>query len=355
MSQNIVQPSILRHYKGTLKVQGKIPFNQFYYQGGDSDADTIHVVVESMEFKANDQEKPNEVFDTFKGATIRGNKVVKRGNKITVRLQGVDAPELHLELMHKRGEKFPSEQEKKWKALTSDKRYRQHWGARAVKELEDFLKPYVQSGDIDTYVLTNVDYPNDVFDMYGRFIGDIFIAKDDININQWLVEQGWAFQTFYESMNEQEIYKIDAKGMLAKKNLKGIWSIGNGYSDKLVNFDFDLYIPRNKKGVHRVKSNTDKGKINLPKIFRRQVDYKVRTKSGVIDESFVGYLKTRDDKCCLAKDVLGDSGDKATIRRLYEFIDEKGNIKFQPNELIFIEDSSERLKDSTGKPIQDWS
>ena len=287
MVQSIIESTILKQYKRTLKVKGKIPYEKFYYQGGDSDADTVHVVVESMEFRRDDEELWFDVLDVFRDAKIRGENVIKKGNVINVRLQGVDAPELHVEIVHKKDEKFPPEQEKKWKELTSGKRYRQHWGARAVKELEGFLKPYVLAGNIDTYVLTKVDHPNDVFDTYGRFIGEIFIAKDDTNINHWLVENGWAFPTFYESMNEQEISSIDTRSQTAKKDSKGIWSQDKGYSDTLVDFNFTLYIPPNGKKVTRINSNTDKGLLNLPKIFRRQADYKIRTAVGVLDESFV--------------------------------------------------------------------
>lgn len=39
-----------------------------------------------------------------------------------------------------------------------------------------------------------MDAPNDVFDTYGRLIGDIIVVKGgkDTNVNQWLVEQNCA-------------------------------------------------------------------------------------------------------------------------------------------------------------------
>jgi hypothetical protein len=40
-------------HKGLLQVYGTIPFQQFYYQGGESDADTIKQLVESMRFNHN--------------------------------------------------------------------------------------------------------------------------------------------------------------------------------------------------------------------------------------------------------------------------------------------------------------
>jgi hypothetical protein len=52
-----------------------------------------------------------------------------------------------------------------------------------------------------------VDHPNDVFDTYGRFIGDIQVRRGGSgqNINVWLAEQGWAFPALYSTMSAREI------------------------------------------------------------------------------------------------------------------------------------------------------
>lgn len=83
-------------HKGLLQVYGTIPFQQFYYQGGEPDADTIKLLVESMRFNHKWNSAWHDVSHTFDDAKIRGKKVMKI-NKITIRLQGVDAPELHYE------------------------------------------------------------------------------------------------------------------------------------------------------------------------------------------------------------------------------------------------------------------
>ena len=66
-------------------------------------------------------------------------------------------------------------------------------------------------------------------------------------------------------------------------------------------------------------------------------------------------MKSRVDKCYIAADVLEGTRNNAKLRRLDEFIDDQGNINFQPDGLIFREDTSQQLKDSTSKPIQDWN
>jgi len=56
---------------------------------------------------------------------------------------------------------------------------------------------------------------SNLFDKYGRAICDIVIAEDDTNINQWLVEKGWAFPYFYNSMSESEIKVLKERGAQA--------------------------------------------------------------------------------------------------------------------------------------------
>ena len=45
-------------------------------------------------------------------------------------------------------------------------------------------------------VVTGVSKPNDVFDTYGRFIGDIIVTGKngkDVDLNLWMAQKGWAF------------------------------------------------------------------------------------------------------------------------------------------------------------------
>ena len=77
---------------------------------------------------------------------------------IKIRLQGIDAPELHYRIDQKKQE------------------VRQNWGKRATLELRNFLKARASGTTIDCHVETLVKLPNDVFDMFGRFVGDIMIA-----------------------------------------------------------------------------------------------------------------------------------------------------------------------------------
>jgi endonuclease YncB( thermonuclease family) len=74
-------------------------------------------------------------------------------------------------------------------------------------------------------VFTHVDAPNEVFDTYGRLVGDIevTVGGHKVDVNHWLVEQGFAYPTFYSSMNADEIkaFLALAKTARTKKRRSG--------------------------------------------------------------------------------------------------------------------------------------
>jgi endonuclease YncB( thermonuclease family) len=342
--------------EGMVEIHGPLNFDQFYYQNADSDADTVKIEVkaDSVRYRPNEDALWKENLRVFDDAYVKDTKVVRKRNRtITVRLQGIDAPELHYEAQRRGLKKLSQKQRRLW----MNYRFRQNWGAKAVYELEQFLKSYVKSGVIQhAYVFSRVDSPNDVFDIYGRFVGDIVISRDDsgtdsTNINEWLVGHGWAFPAFYDSMTQQEIETLDKAGKEAKNKSKGIWA---SLSNTLVTFDPKLRTPRGKN-TSRIDHVTDRGGLNIPKIFRRQVDYEVRKKAKVASaQSLSAYIKTKKKDTCYVSEEFFDNGTKAKVRHISEFINTDGNIKFEPNELIFREDASAVLKDSSGKKITKW-
>src|SRR5918996_5810218 len=90
-----------REFKGMVEIAGSIGLDQFYYRNGRSDADTINLTIESVRFKPSDSANwIDDVKVFFDGAYLRKEKdkpkpVVDNNNKITIRLQGIDATELH--------------------------------------------------------------------------------------------------------------------------------------------------------------------------------------------------------------------------------------------------------------------
>ena len=95
--------------------------------------------------------------------------------------------------------------------------YRQFLGATSSKALHDFLAGTGEA-TLACRVFTHVDAPNEVFDTYGRMVGDIevTVAGKLVDINHWLVEQGFAYPTFYSSMNDDEIKAFLALARLGR-------------------------------------------------------------------------------------------------------------------------------------------
>ncbi|WP_440642561.1 hypothetical protein ACSHT2_16995 [Bradyrhizobium sp. PUT101] len=84
---------------GLPEVEGAIDVGRFC-PAGRSDADTAKVLVtvapDAIRFRENDT-APFQPTDVFEGAKVKGRTStppIKNG-KLTVRLQGIDAPELH--------------------------------------------------------------------------------------------------------------------------------------------------------------------------------------------------------------------------------------------------------------------
>jgi endonuclease YncB( thermonuclease family) len=339
-------------YKGTVEIHGSVDLKQFYYKGGKSDADTVKITIpmDSTRFRTDAGSSWKENLQAlFNGAYVRSKDkpVVDNKNRISIRLQGIDAPELHYRATKStKPHELTEDQNRLW--MTNE--FRQHWGARCAFELANYFSKYDDgSGVINAYVFSRVDSPSDLFDVYGRLVGDIVIGEDNQNVNHWLAENGWAFPAFYNSMTGDEINTINKKSKEALDTSQGIW---NDYSNMLITFDPDLDLPSKKEG--EIDKNTDNGGVNFPKIFRRQVPYEVSKKAGVINlPSLQDYLKTqKEDRCYIAKELL-TNGEKAQSHKIAEFVDEDGKISFDPDGLIFTEKES-GLKDSNGSEIDHW-
>ncbi|MET3909122.1 endonuclease YncB(thermonuclease family) [Bradyrhizobium sp. S3.3.6] len=339
---------------GLLEVEGTIEISQFWPEGR-SDADTTKVVVnvapDAIRFRKNDSSPfhPTHVFDNAKVKGRTATAPIKNG-KLTIRLQGIDAPELH----YQPSPLSPAEK----KGLTDAKRkayhevthpYRQFLGATSSKALHDFLSNTGEA-TLACRVFTHVDAPNEVFDTYGRLVGDIevTVANKAVDINHWLVEQGFAYPTFYSSMNDDEIRAFLALTKIARTKKLPVWK---ALAKTIPAFDFDLREP--KKNETDVLA-TDKGPVILPKLYRRQTNWAARKKATVTSQNFQKFLAEgsggKPDTCYAIDDFLANGVHSATPRNFADFVEGGTKIKFQPDGLVFGEAPS-TLVGADGKVI----
>ena len=191
-------------FKGLLEVSGTIDLNQFW-PIGESDADTVKVLLsgpEAFTFRSDPDSEPR-VTHAFDGAVIKGktNTPAIKAEHVTIRLQGIDAPELHYRPTAPTINKIKPTPEQRAAFNKVNKNFRQKFGETAPVELKNHLGKAGHS-PLRCVIRTAVDHPRDVFDTFGRLIGDVIITENgkELNTNLWLCERGWAFPTFYASM-----------------------------------------------------------------------------------------------------------------------------------------------------------
>lgn len=97
--------------------------------------------------------------------------MIDKKGRITVRLQGIDAPELHYGPAPL-GKKAAVTDEMRAALKAVNHKYRQHHGQSAAKALLDMLSS-AGPGPLPCAFATAVDHPNDVCEKYGRMVGDV--------------------------------------------------------------------------------------------------------------------------------------------------------------------------------------
>ena len=358
---------------GTLKINGTLDLKQYWPNGG-SDADTSKLIInvdskKSFSFKKDSGSgfKPTSV---FAGATVTGKskspkKVISTKNTVTVRLQGIDAPELHYNLIgytpalpKNFGRKLTQAERDKLKLV--NKKYRQIFGETATVNLLNLLRSNFTHDIINCTVKSIVNTPNEVCDTYGRIVGDIYVSikGKEINLNHWLLENGWAFPSIYNSMLPHEIKDVVALGKRGKA-LKRNDIYTEFEPQKIGAFNFNL-IYREPKSTPAI--NAEKGKVMLPKLYRRHCAYSIFTKAGVNIGNFADYLKNKGDKgFYLLNDFLNNVNHNPKDFKLLKkgfakfFVDSVKNNSFQADasNMIIIEDPS-TLIDAKGTKNPPW-
>ena len=334
-------------FKGLLEVSGTIDLNQFW-PIGESDADTVKVLLsgpDAFTFRS-DSDSESRVTHAFEGAVVKGKTstpAIKAGH-VTIRLQGIDAPELHYRPIAPVINKIRPTPEQRSAFNKVNKNFRQKFGETATAELKNHLGKAGNS-PLHCVIRTAVDHPKDVFDTFGRLIGDVIITESgkEFNANLWLCEHGWAFPTFYSSMSREEIERLTALSEKAHKSHAGIWRF---VSADLTEFDSSLVF--RDHGIPDAAA--DAGHVILPKLFRRRSTFSGALAAKMVSGNFKNYLQTEPDPCFETHDFLAAGRTKAKKRHLDEFVSEGGKFTIAAKDLVFAELPS-RVVGADGKPV----
>jgi endonuclease YncB( thermonuclease family) len=344
---------------GTLQIKGTIDLKQFWpISSSDADTTKIKLFVHANSFlyrpAGSSNFKTTSVFDDAiakgqgSGPVINTSK--KYGTKtITVRLQGVDAPELHYRAAALKSSSGVSNKiRKKYNDLNKERR--QHFAESATVALTKHLTKFATDGIVQAVFESAVEHPFEVIDTYGRFIGSIMVAGTN-EVNLWLVENGWCSPSFYSSMSAEEINPFLSAWEKGKK-------IQNRTSQSLTKnagFFNENMLYRKHGTVPDFAIGDDKGKTIMPKIFRRQVSWQLSLMAGVTaaGTSFSDFLKKSPDELLLLNDFIANDVNSAKTRFLHEMIDQQNNILKAPEAFVFKEKRS-TLVNTAGNKITDW-
>jgi endonuclease YncB( thermonuclease family) len=338
----------------TLKITGKIAISQFWPEGkSDADTTNLKMKVDGFQFKTNGPFKPTAAYINTE-ISVQGKKksiISYEGQArqhINVRLQGIDAPELHYRIY------APSEIGKYksnavFKELNKHE-YRQFMSENATVALGNHLKPFADvNGEVACYFISeNLNEPKDVLDVYGRFVGDIVISQNNqnININQWLLQENWVLPAYYNSMLPNEITTLETiyQQSIVKQR------ISKQYTNKINAASFDFNLRFREPNINPVvNSQADTGKVIFPKMFRRLCPYWIKKKAGIENITFEKYLKNSDssDGLHFRSNFLqnGNAATKLTLSKIYanDKLDYQGT-EVKPNDIVFIEKDNPNAK-----------
>jgi endonuclease YncB( thermonuclease family) len=188
-----------------------------------------------------------------------------------VRLEGVDAPELHYapcsELAdppatRRPGVRYRTAAEKR-RYLELNERYRQRRAETAAVRLAGLLRE-LGPGPIRCSVESRGETPHRIFDCYGRLVGRVLVGRRCLN--DWLLDEGLAVPAFYTSIDRRRIRALQARAEQARSRRRGIWAAG-GYTNVIGSLDRRL-LYRPPSGEPAFARGDDAGRLIVPKLAR---------------------------------------------------------------------------------------
>jgi endonuclease YncB( thermonuclease family) len=340
---------------GLLVVTGKLRVRQFWPKGSaDADTATVEVVLSSKKsFIHVSTAGTRRATRAFRNAEVIGihgrQRVIKHdkklnADKISVRLQAIDAPELHY-------------QPQGTSSAGNSHGFRQRLGETCANALLSYLSKFGKD-DLRCEVVTEVGTPGDVCDVYGRVVGNLVIVEGGarIDINHWLIREGWALPGLYNSMSKTETRQVLADHEAARQGKRGVFR-AKYVSASLVGFDSSQ---RYRPGPPHFSPFSDKGRFNFPKFFRRQAEHHFRRAIGEpVPTGLAAYIATKKNDIAIdTKRFLKHNGSTASpafkkqFGKLASFI--KAGKYPGGREVVFWEEPARLVKAGTNKSISSW-
>ncbi len=319
---------------GRLVIDGSIDLTQFW-PSGSSDADTTKILVDvrpgSFRYFAPGARRAQKLTCYDKAYVLeRGKpKYVLRNGAIVVRVQGVDAPELH----------YSPQYVKALGSLAGKgvvKHYRQRQAETATVLLAAELQRRAgRSSKVAVTVVSMVKHaegPSSAIDMYGRVVADLYVKDRATPVNQWILANGLAIVAVYDGMSASEIdgcidswkrgRKVSVRRFLSRRTL-----------------DFDPTLIERRRVRNSVPAIEDEKRLGyiLPKLYRRQTTWWAYREVGAHSLSLREYLGThgaRDKVYSLSE--FRRRGVQASLVPFADCFDDQRLLK-NPAAMVFTE------------------
>lgn len=342
---------------GTLIVSGILRVSQFWPQGrSDADTASIELTIQGKKsFVFVDDAGKQRTTNAFDNAEIIGqhgrSPVIKKSKKsatrkITIRLQGLDAPELHYQ---------PQVAGAGGKGILHP--FRQSLGETCANALHEYVASF-EEPEVPCEAVTIVKHPNDVCDVYGRVVANVVVIRGGarIDLNHWLLREGWALPGLYNSMSKAEIRAVLTDHKAAKQVGRGLFS-NDIVTTELAPFD-PLRVER--KGPPSFQPFSDLGPVNFPKYFRRQAEqYVSREVDPTVSSDLVEFIANKSTDLALETDIFlklkgSTVGNKPRpeFQQLATLL--TGNRFPTGPEVVYWENESTLVKAGTKTPINKW-
>ena len=346
---------------GLVQVDGAIELNQFFPVGrSHADTTNVRVRVDPTSFR---------YVEVFGGAPInlpwmttarvrgegthavlshvKGRGARPPGDYLRVRLESVDAPELHFRPTNPLPKPTDAQREA-FKRFNEE--YRQWCAEMAVFRLVHHLDDLATNGAVSCLVETEVDAPNEIFDAYGRFVGVIQLhsVAGPQPLNDWLLDRGLALPAFYSSARIAAIDRLTAIAADASQKDRGVW---DAYRNQIEAFDPELRF-RKLTGFTRTDAAKDRQRFTTPKLFRRQAAWEATRLANLpVAKTLPEFLATGTGNEYVTLDDFRLQGlEAAPTHFLGDLIRSTGRLRLRPDQIIFKEKPS-TLVDPRGQLI----
>jgi len=269
---------------------------------GTSDADTLRVRLGEFTWR-------RRTVSELETAHVVGRveKPIVEAGVVHVRLEGVDAPELHY-----RPTPPPClglRERTRYDAVNQT--FVQPFGKNAARLLAEHLGV----APLPCIVRTEVRSPTDAFDTYGRMIGTVTIRGHDIG--QFLLADGYAMPAFYETTPRDQMRAYTKLARAARRHRTNVWRPASVF----------------------------------PKLFRRTCAWHVERAARLTELDFHEWLARQHDMCW-PMDVFLEAAGRAAPRKLAEFVRERSELTVAPFDLVFKEAPAEVALTARDGPIR---